>query len=69
VPVTSRVLTEIPDANRLEQIRTSIGVSSEISYQFIEQGVHAPVITFWRKLGPEQELLLDLILANYLYYT
>jgi len=69
MPVTSRVLTEIPDANKLEQIRDTIKVGNDISYQFIEQGVHAPVITFWRKLSPEQELLLDLILANYLYYT
>lgn len=63
----SRQLWGVPADRVLAQIDQSLNTSSKISFEFIEQGVFVPVITVQRELTPAQEILLDLILTEYLF--
>ena len=65
--MTSRMLKEIPDEATLRQLQTGLKCAIDISYQFVETGVHAPVITIWDSMTPAQETILDLILAEYIW--
>jgi hypothetical protein len=65
--VTSRRLIREPDPAIVGQIQTGLKCRIDISYQFVETGVMAPVITISDSLTPAQETLLDLILADYIY--
>lgn len=62
------MLTQIPDEATLRQLQVGLKCAIDISYQFVETGVHAPVITIWDSMSPAQETILDLILAEYLWW-